>query len=113
MKKFLALSAVLLSLTACNEKAENPYAAWMGKWNGPEGTYMDLSVRDDAYAVVIANLDGPITFEGQATPDGIAFLREGKTETIKAGDGAATGMKWLADKTDCLVINPGEGFCRD
>jgi hypothetical protein len=31
---------------------------------------------------------------------------------LRATDGAGTGMKWLADKTDCLVVAPGEGFCR-
>lgn len=113
MKKYIALTVLLLSLAACNEKVENPHAAWMGKWTGPEGTYMDLSLRDDVYAVVIANLDGPLTFEGHATPAGISFEREGKAETIKAGNGIDTGMKWLADKKDCLVINTGEGFCRD
>jgi len=112
MKKFLALSLIVLSLAACKEKTD-PYAAWLGKWTGPEGTYLDLSIRDDKYAVVVANLDGPITFEGRRVENGIAFERDGKTEVIKAGDGVATGMKWLADKKDCLVINTGEGFCRD
>jgi len=36
-----------------------------------------------------------------------------KTETIRATDGAGTGMKWLADRKDCLVVTVGsEGFCR-
>jgi hypothetical protein len=112
MNKYIALLAVILSLTACKDKSD-PHAAWLGKWTGPEGTYLDLSVRDDNYAVVVANLDGPITFEGRAVDGGIAFDRDGKTETIKAGDGTATGMKYLEGKKDCLVINSGEGFCRD
>ena len=112
MKKYIAIFAVLLSLAACKEKSD-VYSAWMGKWTGPEGTYLDLSVQDDAYAVVVANLDGPITFEGRPVENGIAFDRDGKTEIIRAGNGADTGMKWLADKKDCLVINSGEGFCRD
>ena len=112
MKKSFAILALLLALAGCKEKSD-AYAAWMGKWNGPEGTYLDLSVRDGGYAVVVANLDGPITFDGRAVDGGIAFEREGKTEIIKAGDGVATGMKWLADKKNCLVINVGEGFCRD
>jgi hypothetical protein len=28
-------------------------------------------------------------------------------------DGARTGMKWLADKRDCLTVAFGEGYCRD
>jgi hypothetical protein len=40
-------------------------------------------------------------------------VRDGTTETIRATDGAGTGMKWLANKTDCLVVTVGsEGFCR-
>lgn len=113
MKKRLALCClVAIALSACQEKTD-PHAAWLGKWNGPEGTYLDIAARDGNYAVVVANLDGPLTFDGHAVENGIAFERDGKTEIIKAGDGEATGMKWLADKKDCLIINPGEGFCRD
>ena len=36
----------------------------------------------------------------------------GKQEKIYATNGIGTGMKWLADKNDCLAIRPGEGFCR-
>jgi hypothetical protein len=25
----------------------------------------------------------------------------------------ATGMKWLADKADCVTIRCAEGYCRD
>jgi len=113
MKKSASFLLVLLFLTSCLERGDDVYASWMGKWNGPEGTYLDLSRRDKAYAVVIANLDGPMTFDGNAGKDGITFEREGKIETLRPGTGANTGMKWLADKKDCLVITPGEGFCRD
>jgi hypothetical protein len=39
------------------------------------------------------------------------FLRLERTRTGTDGDG--TGMKWLADREDCLVVTAGsEGFCR-
>ena len=41
------------------------------------------------------------------------FQRDGKSETISAGSGRDTGMKWLLDKKNCLIIKIGEGFCRD
>jgi hypothetical protein len=44
---------------------------------------------------------------------GIEFVRGGNTEVIHATDGVGTGMKWLVDKNNCLVVRPGEGFCRD
>lgn len=85
----------------------------MGRWNGPEGTFLLLGGANGKYAITIQNLDGPRTFEGSGTGDTIAFERDGRTESIRATDGAATGMKWLADKKDCITIQPGEGYCRE
>ena len=39
--------------------------------------------------------------------------RDGRVESIRATRGPETGMKWLVDKSDCLTIRTGEGFCRD
>lgn len=85
----------------------------MGQWNGPEGTFLLLAGANGKYAITIKNLDGPRTFQGTGTGDTIEFERDGKVQTIRASDGAATGMKWLGDKKDCVVIEPGEGYCRD
>lgn len=112
MKKTIITLVCVLGLIGCKDK-NDVHSSWMGKWNGPEGTYLELSAKGDKYSVVVANLDGPLTFEGVASEGGISFVRDGKTETIKAGNGVDTGMKWLAEKQDCLIINPGEGFCRD
>ncbi|MDY6983112.1 MAG: hypothetical protein SV422_08495 [Pseudomonadota bacterium] len=87
--------------------------AWLGDWRGPEGTLLTIAGGQGVYRVTVRDLDGPRSFDGNAVPNGIAFTRDGVTETITATDGAGTGMKWLADKRDCLVIHPGEGFCRD
>lgn len=89
--------------------------AWLGRWIGPEGTFVDLSARTGGagYSVTIQSLDGPATYEGRAVEGGIAFERAGQTETLRATDGQATGMKWLLDKKNCLTVRTGEGFCRD
>lgn len=86
---------------------------WLGKWNGPEGTFLNLAGAEGKYQVTVQNLDGPATFPGTAAGDTIAFERSGIKETIRAGSGADTGMKWLSEKKDCLVVKPGEGYCRD
>ena len=86
---------------------------WLGKWTGPEGTYLVLSKSADKYVVLINSLDGPATYDGTSAGDRIEFRRDGKTESIHAGNGQDTGMKWLLDKSNCLVIKTGEGFCRD
>ena len=87
--------------------------AWLGKWTGPEGTALEIARDGAGYALKITSLDGPVDYYGIATPAGISFERNGATHSVHAGNGADTGMKWLADKTDCLVLRPGEGYCRD
>jgi hypothetical protein len=87
--------------------------AWVGRWSGPEGTYLRIAGDHGAYEITVANLDGPQTYAGSSSGDGIEFERNGRNESIDATDGIGTGMKWLTDKHDCLVIRQGEGFCRD
>jgi hypothetical protein len=85
---------------------------WIGQWNGPEGTYLRISGINGRYEVTVMNLDGPRTFTGTATGNGIEFERDGVRESLRATDGQGTGMKWLAEKSECLVVRPGEGYCR-
>lgn len=86
---------------------------WLGKWVGPEGTFLVLTKASTHYSVEVHSLDGPNTYDGVANGDSIEFQRNGKTESLHAGSGKDTGMKWLLDKKNCLVIQTGEGFCRD
>lgn len=86
---------------------------WLGRWNGPEGTYLDIATAPDgSYALEIANLDGPRSFAAHAAGDHLAFERDGRSLTLTFTDGPGTGMKWLQDKTDCVVVVVGEGYCR-
>lgn len=118
-----SLAAALL-LLGCSRSEPGPGAStpaarrvitdrWIGQWHGPEGTFLKIEGSEGTYELTIQNLDGPQTFQGSATDSGIQFVRDGVTETITSTDGAGTGMKWLREKKDCLVIRPGEGFCRD
>jgi hypothetical protein len=86
---------------------------WLGKWIGPEGTFLVLAKNSNQYVVEIHSLDGAATYEGTVVGDRIEFHRGGKSESIHAGNGQDTGMKWLLDKKNCLIIRTGEGFCRD
>ena len=86
---------------------------WLGRWIGPEGTFLLLEGGNGTYEVTIQNLDGPRRFQGTAVGDQIEFDRDGVKESLRATDGAGTGMKWLSDKANCLTIRLGEGFCRD
>ena len=92
----------------------DPGQNWLGRWNGPEGTYLQLDVMGSGgYYVRIKDLDAERTFKGVGQDGAVHFERDGKQESIKATDGDATGMKWLAGKTKCLTVHTGEGYCRD
>jgi hypothetical protein len=126
--------AILALLTACGPKtppaepealpaAEAPAAkmaapatdAWLGKWTGVEGNVLDIvqGVAPGHYKIAEGTLDGPLNYDGVADGATIKFEQDGKAQAIKAGTGAETGLKWLAEKQNCLVIESGRGFCRD
>lgn len=132
----LAAACVLcLGLLACGERsADSPATAspsteaappasapppapttdgWVGKWNGPEGTYLEILGGQGHYDVTVRNLDGPRTFAGTGKGNTIVFERDGQQETLRATDGPQTGVKWLAEKKNCLTVRAGEGYCKD
>ena len=87
--------------------------AWIGQWNGPEGTFLRLAGGQGQYEITIQDLDGAKSYQGNAVNGRIQFARNGVEESIRASSGAETGMKWLADKANCLTVRSGEGYCRD
>jgi len=87
--------------------------AWIGRWNGPEGTYLNIAGANGAYEITIMDLDNARTFAGVAMGDHVEFERDGIKESLRPTDGNTTGMKWLAGKADCLTVKTGEGYCRD
>lgn len=100
--------------TAPSASTPDPAQAWLGRWTGPEGTYLQLNALGNGrYEVRIKDLDAERVFEGTGQEGTVRFERDGKPESIKATDGDATGMKWLAGKSRCLTVHPGEGYCRD
>ena len=94
--------------------AETP--DFTGKWIGVEGTYLNVAAKPgggvtlDMQWGLDADMKGK--FDGTVTPAGITFTRGGVAEVLKPTDGDATGLKWLAGKTDCLTVKSGEGYCR-
>jgi hypothetical protein len=92
-----------------NKKADS----LVGKWTGPEGTYIDVTKNGDKFKVELKNLDGSKTYDGTAKDGVIEFVRNGKTETVKTATGVETGMKGFEKETNCVVVTKGsEGFCR-
>jgi len=89
---------------------------YTGRWVGVEGMVLDIA---DAGApghydlTMQWDLDHKGTFDGIANGKTITFIRNDIPETLRPTDGDATGLKYLAGKTDCLTVKPGEGYCRD
>ncbi len=92
-----------------------PTDAWVGKWIGVEGLVLDVQPAGERghYVLSVTLLDGTNSYEGAADGDVIRFVRNGRPESIRAATGDETRLKWLAGKTNCLMIQQGEGFCRD
>lgn len=99
--------------TAAVTPGTPPTDRWIGQWDGPEGTSLVIGGRDGVYELVISNLDGPRRFPARADGERILFTRDGVDESLRATNGLDTGMKWLSEKTQCLTVRTGEGFCRD
>jgi hypothetical protein len=120
-RSLVAVLVLPLFLFSCTDRkaesgpgvAEPATDKWLGQWNGPEGTLLRLAGGKGKYEITIQNLDGPRNFQGSAVGDQIQFERDGVKESIRATNGAETGMKWLSDKSNCLTVRHGEGYCRD
>lgn len=91
------------------------YADWIGTWTGPEGLFVNITQAGEGrYTLEMqADLDTRANYSGTATPEGIAFERGGEPKLLRKATGDETGLKWLAGKKDCLMVEEGEGFCRD
>ncbi|TZG27415.1 hypothetical protein [Sphingomonas montanisoli] len=92
-----------------------PTDAWVGKWIGVEGLVLDVQKAGEPgkYMLGVTLLDGTKSYEGTADGEVIRFTRDGRPESVRAATGDETGLKWLAGKQNCLMIQQGEGFCRD
>lgn len=95
-----------------------PTDAWVGRWAGPEGLFLDIQPSPDGqpghYAITNKDmLDRQGDYQGVGEGTTIRFVREGRDLAIRPGSGKDTGFKYLAGKTDCLIVIPNqEGYCR-
>lgn len=96
--------------------AASSASGWVGRWVGQEGLVLEIEADEDTpgrFGLEITTLDGKQETFGMAVPEGIRFERDGREQLIRAATGDETGLRYLAGKKDCLVIEPGLGFCRD
>jgi hypothetical protein len=125
------VAAMTLAAAACAPPAQNasapsaapmadgkkpapPTDVWIGKWIGVEGNFLDIQagLAPGVYAITEGTLDGQKSYVGAAKDMTIEISDGGKTLAINAGKGEESGLKYLAGKTDCLIIESGRGFCR-
>lgn len=86
----------------------------LGRWIGVEGMFLNVTPGTDGGVTLDMqwDLDHRGTFPGRVTAQGLRFTRGGVAEVAVRGSGDRTGLKWLAGKADCLIVKPGEGYCR-
>ena len=113
MRRWLLAALVMAQGCTAQDAAGPATDDWVGRWNGPEGTYPAIAGSAGVYEITIKDLDTARTFSGSAAGNRIEFRRDGAAESIRATTGDETGMKWLAGKTNCLTVKVGEGYCRD
>lgn len=88
---------------------------YVGRWIGVEGMVLDVkhAATPGRYRLTMQwDLDHKGEFRGEQVGDTIVFERNGVRETLRPTNGDATGLKYLAGKTQCLTVKTGEGYCR-
>lgn len=95
--------------------AAHRYASWAGKWTGVEGMYLVIKpTAEERYSLVMQyDLDNKATVEGRDSEHGIQFTRNGEKLSLTRAAGKEIGLKYLDGKSQCLMVKPGEGYCRD
>jgi len=95
--------------------APHRFANWAGRWTGVEGIYATITLAEPGkYKLEMqSDLDTRGTYDGTDSEQGIAFTRGTEELSLRRGSGDETGLKHLAGKKECLIVKPGEGYCRD
>lgn len=108
-------AAAVAPATTAAANAPVSHAEWAGKWVGVEGMFVEITPTEGGgYSLTMqSDLDTQGTYAGVDAPGGIAFERGGRQLLLKAATGDQTGLKYLAGKSDCLMVAEGEGYCRD
>lgn len=110
------LLLLVLTLSGCQhawlQTSSWPVHKWKGQWQGVEGTFINIQPDLNDCRLTIQNLDGAQTYACTLHPDAVLFFRNGQIEALRQGTGEDTGMKWLQDRENCLVVRTGEGYCR-
>lgn len=96
--------------------AATPARSYLGRWTGVEGMFLDVAAGDAPghYKLTMQyDLDHRQTADATLDGERLVFTRDGAEKALRPTDGKATGLKYLADKKNCLTVAPGEGYCRD
>lgn len=88
---------------------------YVGRYVGVEGMFLNIkhAATPGRYRMEMQwDLDHKGEFRGEQVGDTIVFERGGKREVLRPTNGDATGLKYLAGKTECLTVKSGEGYCK-
>lgn len=108
-------AAASAALPAPDGAVDHRFASWKGRWTGVEGMYVVITpTASGTYDLEMqSDLDTKGTYVGKDSEHGIKFSRGDEQLSLYRTAGSETGLKYLADKRDCLMVKSGEGYCRD
>lgn len=97
--------------------ASHRFASWAGQWVGVEGMFLTVTPGEPGkYKLEMQSGTDDSTkgiYDGTDSEHGIKFKRGNEDLSLRRGNGDETGLKWLAGKQECLIVEDGEGYCRD
>lgn len=107
-----------IALPVAQTGDSHAHADWAGLWVGVEGLFVEITLTTPGtYELEMMgeseDVKDNIRVPGRDAEGGIAFERNGETLLLRSATGEETGLKWLEDKKNCLMVEEFEGFCRD
>ena len=92
-----------------------PASAFVGRWRGGEGTYMNITRQGTGFVVDNQwGLDEDMrgVFKADLRAEALRFRRNGVTVTVRPSIGDKINRSALRGKKDCLMVSGDEGYCR-
>ena len=92
---------------------------FLGRWMGVEGNLVDIIPSKNRYRVMVVNNNNPegdgrfTEYAGTVLGNELQISIGKQKKLISFTDGPGSGMKYLADKNNCIKIEGGDGYCRD
>ena len=113
-EKMTGVASVPSAVDKSNSVVAHAHADWEGRWIGQEGLFVEISMTSPGQynMQMLDSQEQTVTVIGKDVKNGIAFDRDGQSFVLRRATGDEIGLKYLDGKTNCLMVQEFEGFCR-